>query len=75
MEEVRDYRGRLVCYCNAQIGELETSYKRQSIFMSLPVSAKIVFVREGVATYIARKSATQFHVYSHPCADTQACTP
>lgn len=64
MEEVRDLHGHLICYCDGQTGELESAYKRQLIFATIPVGGKIAFVREGIATFIHRKTPSQFYVYS-----------
>ena len=48
MEEIRDMEGRLVCYGDAFTGKLEIAYKKQQIFMLLPVGGQIVITREGV---------------------------
>lgn len=64
MEEVRDIKGRLVCYCNSETGTLESAYKKQLIMVQMPPGGKIAFVRDGVATNIIRRTHSQFYVYS-----------
>ena len=64
MEEIRDMEGRLVCYGDAFTGKLEIAYKKQQIFMLLPVGGQIVITREGVMTTIVRRTSSQFYVYS-----------
>lgn len=66
MEEVRDANGHLVCYCDATSGEIESIFKQQSIYATLPVGGKIAFVRYGTMTLIHRKTPTLFSVYSYP---------
>ena len=66
MEEIRDIEGRLICYCNAQNGIIENSYKKQVISIQVPVGGEVVIQRENVSTLIKRRTKTQFYVFSQP---------
>lgn len=71
MEEIRDIKGRLVCYCNSATGSLESAYKKQFIMVQMPLGGKIMFVRDGIATNIIRRTPSQFYVYSQLCEEVK----
>ncbi len=63
---IKDYMEHVVCYGDAQTGEVENKYKKQTTRMKLPIGGSLNIVRDGTETEIIRVSVTKFEVHSYP---------
>lgn len=64
LEPITDCRQHVVCYADAETGQVESKYKKQITRTILPVGGKFSIVREGTETEIIRISFTAFEVHS-----------
>lgn len=68
MEDIRDCKGHLVCKAEPSDGFIESSYKRQTTKMRLPIGGNITIERDGVRTVITRRDSTELDVESKELA-------
>lgn len=66
MEEIRDYRGKLVCMANGQTGIIERLTSKDRSYIYLPVGGKFSFETKETYTIIERVSDELFYVNSYP---------
>lgn len=68
MEDIRDCRGHLVCKAEPSEGFIESTYKRQTTKMRLPVGGNIAIERDGIRTTITRRNSSELDINSKELA-------
>ena len=66
MEEVRDCRGKLVCYVDGQTGTVEYKDGKRTITGIFPVGGKAAFNTASAYTILERINPKTFYVTSYP---------
>jgi len=66
MEEVRDCRGKIVCFADGRTGIIEHKYGKKTITGYYPVGGKVAFNTAYSYTVLERTDSETFYVTSYP---------